>query len=92
MALYPFILIKHKHQKQDRILINHEKIHLRQQIELLIIPFYVIYLLNYLINLVRYRNHHRAYFNIAFEKEAYACDQHLNYLKNRKFFAWINYL
>lgn len=92
MALYPFIILKHKHQKADRILVNHERIHLRQQVELLIIPFYLLYLLNYLINLIRYRNHRRAYFNISFEKEAYACDQNLNYLKTRKFFAWVNYL
>lgn len=92
MALYPFILLKHKSQKADRILVNHERIHLRQQVELLIIPFYLLYLLNYLINLIRYRNHRRAYFNISFEKEAYACDQNLNYLKTRKFFAWVNYL
>lgn len=91
MALYPFILIKHKRQKHDQVLINHERIHLRQQIELLVIPFYILYLANYLINLIKYRNHTRAYFNIAFEKEAYAHDQNLNYLKNRKFFAWIKY-
>ncbi|WP_316816727.1 hypothetical protein [Pedobacter nyackensis] len=92
MALYPFILLKNKHQKNDPILVNHERIHLRQQVELLILPFYLLYLLNYLINLIRYRNHSRAYFNIAFEKEAYACDQKPNYLKTRKFFAWVNYL
>lgn len=92
MALYPFILLKDRAQKHDKILLNHERIHLRQQIELLIFPFYLLYLLHYLINLVRYRNHHRAYFNIVFEKEAYQCDQNLNYLKNRKFFSWINHL
>lgn len=92
MALYPFILLKYKHQKNDSILLNHERIHLRQQVELLIVPFYLLYLLNYLINLIRYRNHHRAYFNISFEKEAYSFDQNPNYLKTRKFFAWVNYL
>lgn len=92
MALYPFILLKDGAQKHDKILLNHERIHLRQQVELLIFPFYLLYLLHYLINLVRYRNHHLAYFNIVFEKEAYQCDQNLNYLKNRKFFSWINHL
>lgn len=92
MALYPFILLKHKQQKKDQVLINHERIHLRQQVELLIIPFYLLYLIHYLLNLVRFRNHDRAYFNIIFEKEAYACDKNLNYLKTRKFFAWVKYL
>jgi len=91
MAVYPFILLKNKFQKEDLVLINHERIHLRQQLELLIIPFYLLYLINYVINLIKYRNHYRAYLNISFEKEAYACDQNLNYLKSRKFFSWINY-
>jgi hypothetical protein len=91
MAIYPFILLRHKYQKNDQTLINHERIHLHQQIELLILPFYLFYLFNYLANLIRYRNHHRAYVNIVFEKEAYACDQNLNYLENRKFFSWINH-
>jgi len=92
MAIYPFILFKHKSHKEDLILINHERIHLKQQIELLIFPFYLLYLINYLINLIKYKNHYQAYFNISFEKEAYACDQNLNYLKSRKFFSWINYI
>ena len=92
MAIFPFILLRDKYQKADKTLVNHERIHLRQQLELLIFPFYLLYVFNYLINLVRYRNHHRAYFNIVFEREAYACDQDLDYLKKRKFFSWVKYL
>lgn len=92
MAIYPFILLKDQQQKDDQVLINHERIHLRQQIELLLILFYLFYVIHYLLNLIRYRNHYLAYFNICFEKEAYACDQNLNYLKKRKLFAWVNYL
>lgn len=92
MAIYPFILLKDHQQKADEILINHERIHLRQQIELLLIPFYLFYIANYLVNLIRYRNHYQAYFNICFEKEAYTCDKNLNYLKNRKLFSWVKYL
>lgn len=71
MAVYPFIFLKSKDQKQDEILINHEKIHLCQQIELLLLPFYFLYLFNYLINLIKYKNHYQAYYHISFEKEAY---------------------
>lgn len=92
MAIYPFILLKNKDQKVDKILINHERIHLKQQIELLILPFYLLYLFNYLINLIRYKNHYLAYFNIVFEKEAYTCDQDLNYLQHRKLFSWLKYI
>lgn len=71
---------------------NHEFIHLRQQIELLIIPFYILYLLNYLINLIIYRSHFLAYRNIAFEREAYENDSRLSYLSGRRFAAWAAYL
>lgn len=92
MALFPFILVRHKHLKQDSILINHEKIHLRQQVELLVIPFYLLYLLNYLFSLAKYKNHHQAYFNIVFEKEAYAMETDRTYLNRRKLFAWSKFL
>lgn len=77
--------------KSDMILVNHEKIHFRQQLELLIIPFYILYVLNYLINLIKYKNHDQAYFHIVFEKEAYACDRNLAYLQQRRLFSWIKY-
>lgn len=91
MAIYPFILLKNKHQKQDVILINHEKIHLRQQLELFIIPFYFLYFVNYFLNLLKYKNHYQAYFNISFEKEAYRHENELDYLYNRKPYNWINF-
>lgn len=92
MAIYPFILIKKAVYKKDEILINHEKIHHRQQLELLVIPFYVLYVLNYLLNVLKYKNHHQAYLNIVFEREAFARELEFDYLKNRKFFAWCNYI
>jgi hypothetical protein len=89
MALFPFILLKSARLKSDREIINHEKIHLRQQLELLVFPFYILYLLNYLINLFKYRNHDLAYRNIVFEKEAYDHENDLNYLKNGNWYGWI---
>ena len=87
MAIYPFILIRRKEYKNDLVLVNHERIHHRQQIELLIIPFYIFYLLNYILNLFRFRSHHQAYLNIVFEKEAYKNEKNLHYLNDRKTFA-----
>lgn len=91
MALFPFMLFKDPKQKGHPVLINHEKIHFTQQLELLIVPFYVLYLTFYLVNLVRFRNHSKAYFNICFEKEAYANDGNLNYLQNRGLYSWLRY-
>ncbi|MDO8994519.1 MAG: hypothetical protein Q7U83_15745 [Daejeonella sp.] len=92
MALFPFLLLKDKNSSLNRQLMNHELIHFRQQIELLIIPFYILYLLNYLINLIRYHNHMKAYRNILFEREAYENDSNLSYLSERRFAAWTTYL
>ncbi|RZL14289.1 MAG: hypothetical protein EOO96_30920 [Pedobacter sp.] len=87
MAIYPFIFIKRKEYKNDRILVNHERIHHQQQIELLVIPFYIIYLLNYIVNIFRFKSHHQAYLHIIFEKEAYTNEHNLRYLSTRKTFA-----
>lgn len=92
MAIFPFILLKNTAQKRDSVLINHEQIHLQQQLELLVLPFYLLYLLNYCINLIKYRNHYQAYFNISFEKEAYHFEKDLNYLSKRQWYSWIKFL
>lgn len=91
MALFPFILLKSKNLADDAIIVNHERIHLRQQAELLVIPFYVLYLINYLVNLIRYKNHETAYLQIVFEREAYANEAKMNYLQSRKWNSWIRY-
>ena len=83
IAVFPFILLHDKQQLQNRILINHEKIHLRQQAELLILLFFFWYFLEYLVRLFKYREHDKAYRNISFEREAYAHEHDSNYLKNR---------
>ncbi|MFV8368202.1 hypothetical protein [Flavobacterium sp. LB2R40] len=92
LAVFPFILLKFKEDKVNTILINHEKIHLRQQLEFLIIPFFVWYLTEYLIRVMQYKNTDLAYRNISFEREAYANESDLNYLKRRPFFGFLNYL
>lgn len=91
MALYPFILVKREEMKQDTVLINHERIHHRQQLELLIVPFYVLYGINYLYNLISYRNHYKAYRHIIFEREAFAMDKDTGYLKHRKLWAFTGF-
>lgn len=70
-------------------LINHEKIHWNQQLEMLIIPFYIWYFIEWLIKLIFFKN---AYNNISFEREAYLNDKNYNYLKTRKHYAWIKFI
>lgn len=71
----------------DETMLNHELIHCQQQLEWLYIPFFVLYLLEWIIGLIRFRNAHRAYLNISFEREAYAHQTDLNYLDRRVLYA-----
>jgi len=89
MAIFPFILLKKASYKTDKEIINHEKIHLRQQLELLVLPFYILYLANYLFNLIRFKKHDLAYRKIVFEEEAYENEHDLNYLKDGNWFGWL---
>lgn len=91
IALYPFIFIRHAHLRHEPALIHHERIHHRQQLELLLVGFYLIYGLNYLYNLAKYRAHYKAYREIIFEREAYAMDKDMDYLKRRKLFAFLKF-
>lgn len=81
MALYPFILVN-PGKKMNAVLLNHERIHLRQELEMLIIPFYIVYLTELLF---------KGYRNISFEREAYSNESDLNYLKIRKPYSWLKY-
>ncbi|MCX7552031.1 hypothetical protein OS191_14400 [Xanthomarina sp. F2636L] len=91
LSVWPFIFLKHKALKQDEILINHERIHIRQQIELLILPFYILYILEFLWRFYQYRSWHLAYRNISFEQESYTNEKDLNYLRSRSFWNFVNY-
>lgn len=91
MALFPIILINHEYLRNDKFVINHEKIHIRQQAELLVIIFYVFYFLEYIFRRIQYKTHLKAYENISFEREAYANEKDLDYLKNRKFWSFMKY-
>jgi hypothetical protein len=91
LTFFPFIIIKDGYDKSNKILINHEKIHIRQQLELLILPFYIWYFSDFLIKMIRYKDKNKAYKNIIFEREAYANEKDLDYLKSRSFWDFLNY-
>jgi hypothetical protein len=91
VAIFPFIIINNKH-KSDLWLINHERIHLKQQIELLWIGFFVWYFIEFLFRFYQYQNWHKAYLNISFERECNRHETDLNYLKNRKMFGFFDFL
>lgn len=92
LAIFPFIILKENSLKSNSTLINHEKIHIRQQLELLWVIFFIWYGIEFLVRLIQFKNAYEAYQNISFEKEAYQNDTNLNYLKQRKFWKFAQYL
>ncbi|WP_179008821.1 hypothetical protein [Winogradskyella forsetii] len=91
LTIFPFMFLKFKGLKENKVLINHEKIHLRQQLELLIVPFFIIYITEFFIRLIQYGNWYLAYRNISFEREAYKNEKDFDYLKSRPLFVFVNY-
>lgn len=89
IAIWPFVFVRTK--KPSKSLLNHERIHLRQQLEMLIIPFYVWYIFEWFFKLLKYRNRQKAYFHISFEKEAYENEKDDEFLKKRLFWNFLRY-
>ena len=69
-------------------IINHERIHSAQQRELLYLPFFILYLLEWLLRLLTNGlRPHAAYRALSFEREAYLHQSNPRYLKTRPPFA-----
>jgi hypothetical protein len=92
LTVFPFVFVKNEKDRNNFILINHEKIHLRQQIETGILLFFIWYFFEFLIRFLLYRNRSKAYRNICFEREAYANEKDLEYLKSRSFWKFLNFI
>jgi hypothetical protein len=92
IALFPFIIVRKTELKNNPKLVYHERIHLRQQLELGIIVFYVWYVMEFLIRFAFTRSFGRAYRNICFEREAYSNESNDSYLKNRKCWSFIYFI
>ena len=89
ITIFPFIILDKNSLRNDKTFINHELIHIYQQMELFILLFIIFYYLEYLYRLLQYKNADKAYRNISFEREAYANESNYDYLKTRKWFSFI---
>lgn len=93
ISLFPFVILREKYidakywSKKNDVIVNHETIHFWQTLELGIVLFYVLYVVEFLIKLVFYGSN--AYRNLSFEREAKGNEKNLKYLDNRKPYAWI---
>lgn len=72
--------------------LNHESIHTKQMKEMLYVPFYICYVLEWVTRFISCGNSRLAYRRISFEIEAYLNQYDENYLKNRKHFAWFKHI
>lgn len=91
-AFFPFVFLKDKKLKRDKVLINHEKIHLRQQLELLVVFFYVFYVMEFIVRYGQYKTWDLAYRNISFERETYRNECNADYLKQRALWQFLKYI
>ena len=92
LTIYPFVFLKNTQLRNDEVLINHESIHLKQQLELLVLPFYIVYGFEFLFRLLQYKHWKMAYRNISFEREAYGNEDNLDYLNTRRTWRFLKYI
>lgn len=91
LSFFIFIWIS-KLTKDEKKLVRHEKIHFLQQLELLFIGHWILYAYYYIMARSKGHGHYAAYRHNPFELEAYANECDIDYLKKRKFFAWLYYI
>lgn len=91
LTIFPLVILKEHNAKSDAALLQHERIHLRQQLELLVVPFFIWYAIEFLLRWMVLRNRHQAYRAISFEQEAYTNEKDLHYLQQRSFWNFLKY-
>ena len=89
IMLFGILFVRKGVKVSDRT-IRHESIHVKQMLEMLILPFYLWYCIEFVIRLCFCRDWSSAYRNISFEKEAYQNESQIHY--KRKFYSWLKYL
>jgi len=96
--LFGVLFVRYEYEPMFRVgsewtnrVIRHEEIHTAQMMEMLYIGFYLWYMFEWLIRLV-VPPWATAYADIAFEREAYTCEDITNYAERRKAYSWIKYL
>lgn len=89
-SFFIFIWISDQATDRDQVIV-HEKIHFYQQLELLFIFHWLLYVSFYVVYRAKGLNHDQAYRRVPFEREAYEHEGVEKYLSNRKPFCWLKY-
>jgi hypothetical protein len=93
LCIWPFLFISFGEPPHvPAEVLNHERIHARQQLEMGWVFFFVWYGLEFLVRWVQYRDRLKTYRALSHEKEAYQHEGVQGYLKVRKPYAWRKYL
>jgi len=92
ITIYPFLIVR-PDTRNNKDLLRHETIHIRQQIELLIIGAWLLYIVEYCwAKFFKKLDARQAYYFTALEQEAHRNDRDENYLKKRKPYAVLKYI
>jgi hypothetical protein len=91
LSFFIFIWISRLEKDEER-LVRHEKIHFRQQIELLFVFHWLLYIYFYIVARLYGHHHYIAYRYNPFELEAYRHDPDQRYLITRKPYSWIRFI
>lgn len=76
--------------KSNKVLLNHEKIHIMQQWELLVIGFILFYFGQYLYFRLLRLGHWDAYRELWHEREAKRNENDFNYLTTRELYSFLH--
>ena len=82
ITLAPFGIYIRKEWLHSTEIRNHEFVHWNQQMEMMILPFYIWYFIEWIVKLFIYGK--KAYYNLSFEREARA--------GRDKPYGWFKYL
>lgn len=107
ISLFPFVILRENLLLEEdywrfkrRRVVNHETIHFEQALEMLVIPFYVWYVVEWTCKAIQgrfkkvttYKTGETAYKRLSFEREAYLNEYNFNYRAERNPYGWIKYL
>lgn len=92
ITVFPFIFVRSK-EDVSSWLIMHERIHIQQQMELMLVGALVLYILEtFYAKFILRLSSYEAYLYFSLEQEAYRNQNDPNYLKNRKLFTVLRYV
>lgn len=94
LTAWPFVFVR-KDMKDSfgESDMRHETTHAIQQAELFLLPFFILYALEWLLKLLFCKfNGKRAYMSISFEQEAYEHQSEVYYNEVRRHYAWFRHV